>query len=483
MIRLGKLLHRNSTAAAIMLAMAVFHLSAQAKTSADANALVGAWDAQAVDDKGQVIPLRLDIASDGKDGTLTGTFFSNLQPLRGTVAVEHGKDGHASLTIQAEEPRLLGVIDRVVHAELVDGTLQGTLAVSSRDGNLRNLDGKTVKGEDYTFSAVHRDATAAQAPDIHGEWEIPLSAPNTKGERSLRLLVQQNDHDASASILRVDGDGGAYDGYYRDGQWVLSQANPRGLAYYVIKPQADGSLSVRTGTGRAVDTHAVASDYAASGGADASLAYRPAVARQKGFPEPANYATHTTVRDGNEKFTFDFPDALTGKSVSQDDPRFKGKVVLAVVTGTWCPNCHDEVQYLVQLDKKYRDKGLAIVALDFEEPEQLQDLSRQKRLVAHYGVNYTYLIAGTPAQMWEKVPQLVNLNTWPATVFVGKDGLVKRIHSGFASPASAEYNKQLQAEFTATIEQLLAEPAQASVAESARPDEATHRDLALTAAN
>ncbi len=42
-----------------------------------------------------------------------------------------------------------------------------------------------------------------------------------------------------------------------------------------------------------------------------------------------------------------------------------------------------------------------------------------------YGVKYTYLIAGAPAEMWEKVPQLVNLNTWPATVFVGRDGTVQ----------------------------------------------------------
>jgi hypothetical protein len=63
--------------------------------------------------------------------------------------------------------------------------------------------------------------------------------------------------------------------------------------------------------------------------------------------------------------------------------------------------------------------------------------------------------------MWEKVPQAVNLNTWPATIFVGRDGLVKGIHSGFASPASGEFNRQLQEEFTAKIEQLLSEkPAQ-----------------------
>jgi hypothetical protein len=66
--------------------------------------------------------------------------------------------------------------------------------------------------------------------------------------------------------------------------------------------------------------------------------------------------------------------------------------------------------------------------------------------------------------MWEKVPQLVNLNTWPATVFVGRDGLVKGVHSGFASPASGAFNKELQQEFTVKIEQLLAQNANQSVA-------------------
>jgi thiol-disulfide isomerase/thioredoxin len=196
-------------------------------------------------------------------------------------------------------------------------------------------------------------------------------------------------------------------------------------------------------------------------------AYRSAVARAKGLPEPENYETHTTVRDANEKFTFDFPD-VEGRRVSNEDPRFKGKVVLAIVTGTWCPNCHDEAQYLVELDKKYRDKGLAIVALDFEEPEQQASLVRERAFVKQYGVKYTYLIAGAPAEMWEKVPQLSNLNTWPATVFVGRDGLVKAVHSGFASPASGEFNDQLKREFTARIEQLLAENG-ARVADSKVP--------------
>jgi thiol-disulfide isomerase/thioredoxin len=134
-------------------------------------------------------------------------------------------------------------------------------------------------------------------------------------------------------------------------------------------------------------------------------------------------------------------------------------VVLAIVTGTWCPNCHDEAQYLVQLDKKYRDKGLAIVALDFEEPDQQGNLEREQAFVKQYGVKYTYLIAGAPEEMWEKVPQLVNLNTWPATVFIARDGTIRNVHSGFASPASGEFNAQLKKEFTGKIEALLAEKA------------------------
>ena len=143
--------------------------------------------------------------------------------------------------------------------------------------------------------------------------------------------------------------------------------------------------------------------------------------------------------------------------------------MLAIVTGTWCPNCHDEAQYLVELYQQYHGKGLEIVALDFEEAEQQDSLSREKAFIKKYGVPYPYLLAGAPSEMWEKVPQAVNLNTWPATLFIGRDGRVKLIHSGFAAPASGEYNQQLKAEFTSNIERLLAESPASQVAAAAAP--------------
>ncbi|MFT3905833.1 MAG: TlpA disulfide reductase family protein [Steroidobacteraceae bacterium] len=414
-----------------------------------ADAIQGRWDAS-LNDNGTIIPFRLDISGSGAQ--LKGTLYDGFSPYDGTTSASF-KDGKLVLNIE----HYLTTIT----ATLQDGQLVGNVSTTSRTASSA-----------YGFQAtrhVEAASTGPKAPSIAGSWEIPLSAPSAKGEKAFRFIVQQQGNEISASILRVDGDTGAYTGSFQDGKWLLSHFDGSRPGVIQVTPQADGTLEVlqhNEAVVRAAQGNSYGSEATTNSRYDAKLvAYRTEVARAKGLPEPANYLTHTTARDPKEKFTFSFPDDH-GKLVTQEDPRFKGKVVLAIVTGTWCPNCHDEAQYLVELDKKYRDKGLAIVALDFEEPEQQDSLAREKAFVQKYGVKYTYLIAGAPAEMWEKVPQLVNLNTWPATVFVGRDGLVKAVHSGFASPASGEFHEQLKRDFTARIEQLLAEKAPAAVADA-----------------
>jgi glutathione peroxidase-family protein len=109
------------------------------------------------------------------------------------------------------------------------------------------------------------------------------------------------------------------------------------------------------------------------------------------------------------------------------------------------------------LYKKYHDKGLEIVALDFEEPSQQKTLAREKAFIKHYGVQYPYLIAGNVTEVWEKIPQFVNLNSWPTIIFIGRDGKVKATHTGFASPASGEFYTQLKTEFESNVDKLLAD--------------------------
>ena len=430
--------------------------------AATADNIDGRWNASLTTQTGVVIPFRLDIS--GSDATLKGTLYDGFDPYETTTSASF-EDGQLTLNID----HYLTTIS----ATEKDGRLTGSVIAHNRGSSAQ-----------YTFQATRyvKPAAGADAPSIAGSWVIPLETPSSKGEKAFRFIVKQNGPEVAASILRVDGDTGAYSGTYQDGKWVLSHFDGSRPGVIIVTPASDGTLQVlqnperpnaatNTSTANAGDTSAAAGataiktsskgyDDSISDGryAPALVAYRSEVAQAKGLPEPEDYTTHTTVRDPNEKFTFNFPD-VDGHLISNEDPRFKGKVVLAIVTGTWCPNCHDEAQYLVKLDKKYNNKGLAIVALDFEEPEQQGSLARERAFVKQYGVKYTYLIAGAPAEMWEKVPQAVNLNTWPATFFIGRDGKVKGVHSGFASPASGEFNRQLQKEFTTKIEALLSETA------------------------
>ncbi len=245
------------------------------------------------------------------------------------------------------------------------------------------------------------------------------------------MIVKQKGAEISAAVLRVDGDTGALTGSWHDGKFVASHFDGSRPGLIEITPQADGTLRV---------------ELNAPPRNEVLTAYRPEVARAKGLPEPANYLTHTTVRDPKEIFTYSFPD-VNGKVVTNEDPRFKDKVVLAIVTGTWCPNCHDEARYLVQLYSQYHSKGLEIVALDFEEADQLQSHQRVNAFIKQYKVPYTYLLAGTPDEMWDKVPQTVNLNTWPATLFIGRDGRVKATYSGFAGSGQRHLQRRIERRF------------------------------------
>jgi thiol-disulfide isomerase/thioredoxin len=74
-------------------------------------------------------------------------------------------------------------------------------------------------------------------------------------------------------------------------------------------------------------------------------ALRPADARAKKLAPPDDPTQHTKVKDPTQSLRFSFPQ-VTGRIVSNTDDRFQGKVVLVNVTGSWCPNCHDEAPFL-----------------------------------------------------------------------------------------------------------------------------------------
>src|SRR5262249_8097110 len=146
------------------------------------------------------------------------------------------------------------------------------------------------------------------------------------------------------------------------------------------------------------------------------IARRPAEARAKGLAEPTDPANFTHMKNPDEPFHFSFPD-LTGRVVSEKDARLRNKVVIVAIGGSWCPNCHDEAPFLMELYKRYRGLGLEVVSLSFEDGDQLTNPVRLRAFVKRYGIEYPVLLAGETAQLQEKVPQAENLATYPTSFF------------------------------------------------------------------
>jgi peroxiredoxin len=126
------------------------------------------------------------------------------------------------------------------------------------------------------------------------------------------------------------------------------------------------------------------------------------------------------------------------------------------ITGSWCPNCHDEAPFLASLYDKYHAQGLEIVGLSFEEEDQLKNPTRLRAFIKEYGINYTMLLGGVTDSAKEKLSQTTHWDAWPTTFFVGRDGLVKAVHSGFPGPGSGELYKRDTGEIVSTVERLLA---------------------------
>jgi thiol-disulfide isomerase/thioredoxin len=169
--------------------------------------------------------------------------------------------------------------------------------------------------------------------------------------------------------------------------------------------------------------------------------------------------TAITRADTTSPFRFAFPD-LDGRPVTEGDPRFRGKVVLLDIFGTWCPTCHDEAPTLVRLYRKYHARGLEIVGLAYEVTgDSGVDARQVRRYREKFGLPFPLLLAGvndTEAAA-ATLPQLQGFTSFPTTVFLGRDGRVRRVHAGFYGPATGAQHERLIGEFEREIERLLAE--------------------------
>jgi thiol-disulfide isomerase/thioredoxin len=287
-------------------------------------------------------------------------------------------------------------------------------------------------------------AGAAEAvPSVSGNWAVAFvdEEETSPAEAELR----QEGTRVTGTFRTPTGDHRFLEGSYESGVLRLSAFDGAHAFLYQAHAEPGGTLR---------------GDFWSRDSYHATWTARRAAEREAVLPD-AWKEVGLTNPEG--KFRFRFPD-LAGQPVTLDDPRFAGKVVIVNLFGSWCPNCNDEGPYLASLHKRYRDHGLEIVGLAFEVTgDATRDREFVRRFGERYGISYSLLLAGTndKEKAGAALPDLTRVASFPTTVFLGRDGKVRKIHSGFDGPGTGEHFAELKKEFEGLIESLLAEPAPA----------------------
>ncbi len=169
----------------------------------------------------------------------------------------------------------------------------------------------------------------------------------------------------------------------------------------------------------------------------------------------------TYIKDGAGPFVFELP-GLKNETVSYPSEKYYGKVTIVQIFGSWCPNCKDEAQFYSDLYEQYNSQGLEIVGLGFERPEDLKGKQeRIKDFAQALGIEYDLAVGGSASKpiAEELFPQLNHVISFPTSIFIDRNGNIRKVHTGFYGPGTGKYYVDYKERITHFITDLLKEEA------------------------
>ncbi|MBO3116495.1 TlpA family protein disulfide reductase [Winogradskyella sp. DF17] len=322
---------------------------------------------------------------------------------------------------------------------------EGYFAAVFEGDNLKGQFIKESRDHIVPFSALFNSTerfteTSTSNTDVSGVWETVFS-PNIEGDEYIaKGIFEQKDGKVTGTFRTETGDYRYLEGVMSGDSLKLSTFDGAHAFLFVAKVK-DASLEGMFYS----ENHFK----------------EPFIAKRNANYELPSADALTYLKEGYDSLAFSFPDAQ-GNMVSLSDERFKGKVVVVQVMGTWCPNCLDESKYYTQFYKANKDKGFEIVALAFEYAKtEAKAFDRIARLTSGLEIDYPVLLAqygGTDKEdAQKKLPMLNRVLSYPTSIFIDKTGKVRKIHTGFNGPATGDKYIEFTTEFEDFVNQLLDE--------------------------
>lgn len=349
------------------------------------------------------------------------------------------KDSRIALINGAERVELDSIIYRndsvFIPIKAYDTELRGVLTGDTLHGSFFRLFADQDKGLPFTAVASEQPRFSVQgnaADSLSGKWEVEFKA-DTVINHYVGIFKQEGSQ-LTGSILTNSGDFRYLEGVSDQEGFRLSTFT--GLSPYLIR-------------GKFTDKDHFEGEYVTSRGVQTIKGTRNDHAALE------NPYALTELKKGFKTLGFKLKD-LQGKEVSLSDPKFKDKVVIVSILGSWCPNCLDETSFLAPWYKENKDRGVELIGLAFErkdDPAYIQEVLTN--LLKRFDITYDILIGGKIADSQTVLPEIDKLKSYPTTFFIDRKGEVKKIHTGFNGPATGLFYEEFKADFNKTVDELL----------------------------
>jgi peroxiredoxin len=393
-------------------------------TQAGAQALqAGPWRGE-IEHFGRTLPFNFEVGRD-EAGRLAVTYLNGPERMPVEQVIEHG-DGRIELNFPSYSSRLIAT-----HS---GDRMQGEISLVRRGGS-----------QEFSFTAEHGpthrffDTPATAQIDVSGRWETKISYPGMGFDQDAIAILEQDGDQVHGTFMTDVGDFRYIHGQVRGRELHMSAYDGGYTQLWIAQLDEAGQLAGIFDSATYADAN-----WVAARNPDARLT------------DPASV---TWLQEGVERFDFTFPD-LQGTPVSLSDARFDDKVVIVVLAGSWCPSCHDEAAFMAPYFEEHRDRGLEIVNLMFEYSPDIEDVRSQiEAFRARYHIGYDMLFAGDSSRMTRGslLPALNGIFAFPTTIFVDRQGEVRRIHTSFPGPATGLEHDNYVRELKTFVDMLLAE--------------------------
>lgn len=321
------------------------------------------------------------------------------------------------------------IFDIDVKAKIEENTLHGTY--------IKNYATDYVLPFKATFGKTTKLDNAKSDPFFNGKWSIKIHNKNGT-DRNVIGVFNTNEEILKGTLLSRTGDYRFLEGTSENEEFTLYGFD--GNHMYIFKAKVDGDV--------------LKGDFWSG----KTLHLKFTGVRNVNAELPKESQTEF-LKEGYDSVEFSFPD-LQGNLVSLNDEKFKNKVVILQLLGTWCPNCMDETKFYQKWFEENKHRPVEITGLAYEVKDDYEYArNRVQKMKYRLNIDYDFVIAGTSSSKStsNSLPMLNRKITFPMSIILDKKGEIRAVHVGFSGPATGDYYLEFIKEFNIMMDGLLAE--------------------------